>query len=600
MADVVDAQVAARVAARRSARPAGARPRRRCPPRPRPTPTRRAPRCAPRRSPPAARDDRAARARCGRSRARRGGRRSGRGWRAARRSHARASSSGSRPLEQRQRPAERGLGLVAAPPPGLELAELEPQLGALGRDRERLLEVGRPPARARRRRARRGRRAHELRDRLGIGAGEPQMARHLGGARDRAGPLAGQQRVRPAMVQPAPARLGDLLVDGVAQQRVAERDAVAGSQQQARLRARRSPPPRDRSSGSRPSSTASSGRAATAASSTSSRASATSGASVARTDPRRLGATSSRPAAERPRGLHGEQRVAFGALDHARRRPRSLEAGRVAGPAPRPASAPSGPRSSSQASSPRARSACSSRSASALLGQLAPRDQHHHPQPGHAAGGVAGQLEARRVGGVDVLEHEQQRRLPRRPAEQRDHRLEQPRALQVGRDGRARRAAAREVRRQLRRRARPGRRARPPRRAAPAAPAAARGSARPTGSAVRSRPGRAPRHGRGRARRTRAPASAARSPAASCRSPPRRGSRPPRPSRRRPPPTPLELGRARARGRPAASSPGIGAAAHARDRMRRRRRAQPLDQLARLPPTAPPRARAAGARPAPR
>ena len=44
-----------------------------------------------------------------------------------------------------------------------------------------------------------------------------------------------------------------------------------------------------------------------------------------------------------------------------------------------------------------------------------------------------------------ILEQEQQRRVAGGPAEQRDDRLEQPRALKVRRDRRVRRGAAREV-----------------------------------------------------------------------------------------------------------------------------------------------------------
>ncbi len=47
--------------------------------------------------------------------------------------------------------------------------------------------------------------------------------------------LAGQQRVRPALVQRAAAWLGDLLVDRVAEQRVTKSDGTVGDQQHAAL-----------------------------------------------------------------------------------------------------------------------------------------------------------------------------------------------------------------------------------------------------------------------------------------------------------------------------------------------------------------------------
>ena len=77
--------------------------------------------------------------------------------------------------------------------------------------------------------------------------------------------------------------------------------------------------------------------------------------------------------------------------------------------------------------------------------QLAPGQEHHDPQPGHAPGDVAGQLEARCVGGVHVLEHEQYRPLTRCPRDERHDRLEQARALEVGGDDCGRSAAAGEV-----------------------------------------------------------------------------------------------------------------------------------------------------------
>ena len=43
------------------------------------------------------------------------------------------------------------------------------------------------------------------------------MARDLRGAADRAGLLAGQQHMRPPLMDPTPSRPGDLLVDGVTQ-----------------------------------------------------------------------------------------------------------------------------------------------------------------------------------------------------------------------------------------------------------------------------------------------------------------------------------------------------------------------------------------------
>ena len=219
------------------------------------------------------------------------------------------------------------------------------------------------------------------------------MAGGLGRPRDPARLLAGQQRVRPALVQPAPARLGDLLVDRVAQQRVAKPDAAVGGRSAGRSAAPRRRPRPGRRSGSWASSTGSSGRAATAASSTSLRTSPGSGASVARTDPRRLGATSLAPAPERPRGLDGEQRVALGALDHplhvgvAQRAPRCAPA--------RPPGLRQRPERQLAASSPAGAQRVLERSACGAVRQLAPRDQHHHRQPGDAAGGVAGQLEAR-------------------------------------------------------------------------------------------------------------------------------------------------------------------------------------------------------------
>ena len=207
-----------------------------------------------------------------------------------------------------------------------------------------------------------------------------------------------------------------------------------------------------------------------------------SGASVARTDPRRLGASSSAPASERPRGLHSEQRVAFGALDDARRRRRRSSRAAVARQRRDRAG---GQRRRARARRPAARgtrSACSSRSASALCGQLATGEQDHHPQPGRPGGRRS--RPARGSGAsarVDVLEHEQQRRLARGPAEQRDDRLEQPRALEVGRD-RGPRAPPRARSAPAARRPAPrDRRATPRRPAAPGATAAAPGSARPTG-----------------------------------------------------------------------------------------------------------------------
>ena len=141
-------------------------------------------------------------------------------------------------LQQREGPPERLLRPVATVAPGFELGKLEPQLRAFRRDPQRLLDVGHPflegadvPG------VRRGPR--QVRHRLRVGAREPQLPGQLGGPRDRARLLAGEQHLRPAMVQPGPARLGDLLVDGVAQQRVPERHGVAGRHHQPGLERRR-------------------------------------------------------------------------------------------------------------------------------------------------------------------------------------------------------------------------------------------------------------------------------------------------------------------------------------------------------------------------
>ena len=197
-------------------------------------------------------------------------------------------------VEQRQRPAERGLRLVAAAPPRLELADLEPHVGAIGSDRERFLEVSD--------------RLVERRDRTGVGrprARAPGPLRHRPARGGDDGPPRPDAGSRPRVRRPAAsAPTGGEARAGAARRspRTRRRAGARGE-----TRCRRRPPAAGRTgarrvaassgsaSGSRPSSTASIGLAATAASSTSSRASASSGASVARTEPRRLGATSSRP-----------------------------------------------------------------------------------------------------------------------------------------------------------------------------------------------------------------------------------------------------------------------------------------------------------------
>ena len=90
--------------------------------------------------------------------------------------------------QQRQRPVKRRLGLLAAPPPRLDLAELEPQVGAVGRDRERLLEVADRLLECRQRPGVGGR-ADELRHGVPVGAGAPQVPRNLVRAPDGAGLL---------------------------------------------------------------------------------------------------------------------------------------------------------------------------------------------------------------------------------------------------------------------------------------------------------------------------------------------------------------------------------------------------------------------------
>jgi len=73
-------------------------------------------------------------------------------------------------LEQLRCVVERGLGLLPAPPPGLDLAKLEPQLDAVGCDRERLLEIA-GGLLERCDRTRIGGCARELGDRPRVGAG---------------------------------------------------------------------------------------------------------------------------------------------------------------------------------------------------------------------------------------------------------------------------------------------------------------------------------------------------------------------------------------------------------------------------------------------
>ena len=193
-------------------------------------------------------------------------------------------------LQQRERAHKSVLGLIAAAAPRLELGKLEPQLRAGGRDPQRLLDEGHCLLE--------GADAsgvlgcpHQLWHRLGGGAGDAQVARDLGGTRDRARILAGEEHMRPALMEPPSAGLRDVLVDRIAKQRVPERDAVAGGHHQPRLQRHGGRLLRilqRKTAGS----TASIGRAAIAAISTRRRPPSDSGPRVALTDPRRLGATS--------------------------------------------------------------------------------------------------------------------------------------------------------------------------------------------------------------------------------------------------------------------------------------------------------------------
>ena len=248
------------------------------------------------------------------------------------------------------------------------------------------------------------------------------------------------------MVEPAPARLGDLLVDGVAHERVPEGHAVAGRDHELGLKrgCRRllgildgQPPELDgldracRDRRDLDQSTTVLGKR-----------------SQRRPhQPAQAGRDVGAPPAERPRGLHREQRVAFGQFDH----PFDVglaQTGRLAGQRRRWRR-----RQRLQLELARQQPARAERVLQTVgvgaVGQFSTGEHHHHPQPGHPPRGIRGQLEAGRVGAVDVLEHEQHRCLAGGPREQRDDRLEQSGALQVGRDRDARRSAAPEVRRQL-------------------------------------------------------------------------------------------------------------------------------------------------------
>ena len=299
---------------------------------------------------------------------------------------------------------------------------------------------------------------------------------------------------------------------------------------------------------------------------------------MARTDPRRLGATSSRPRPSARAVSTASKRVAFGALDD----PLDVglaQTGRLARQRRhrRRSQRPELELARQQAA--RAQGVLEPVGVGARR-QLPPGDQHHHPQPRDAPGGVAGQLEARPVGGVDVLEHEQHRRLPGGPVQQRHHRLEQPRALEVGRHRGARRAAAGEVRGQLRRE--DGQIVRPGRLAARRRERRQQLADQLGPQAERRRAAQVERRGHGgqsaggarpRAQLARQPRLADPRLAADHRR--RTGAGADRFPRR------LELGQLTlaAEEREQAGR----RRRHAGDRMRRRRRAQPLDQLARLP-----------------
>jgi hypothetical protein len=86
-------------------------------------------------------------------------------------------------LQQARGPLERRLCLVAAYPPRLELPDLEPQIGAVGGDRERLLEIADCLLERCQRPCLCGG-ADELRDRFQVRTCEPKVAGGLGRPRD--------------------------------------------------------------------------------------------------------------------------------------------------------------------------------------------------------------------------------------------------------------------------------------------------------------------------------------------------------------------------------------------------------------------------------
>ena len=450
-------------------------------------------------------------------------------------------------------------------PPRLELAELEPQVGPVGSDRERLLEIlsglvtsadragpGLRGGADQLRRPRRGR--HRP---VGDG-GQPRrggrIRRTLGGEQRRA-PSAGAASGGEARRSPRRRRRG------------AARDETRSVPSAVSSRPLRAPPPHWQP---RP------GRAAGARQ-------VPPGSSGAPRQPRarriRAHLVGQRYAASRARTLavwarrpRPRRRVAravstaSSALPSARSTTRCTSCvGAVARTwrrAPRPGARARAARDPARARASRG-SAARARawSAAGAARQLTPGDQHHHRQRGDSTGRRSRPARGWDVSAVDVLEHEQQRRVARGPAEQRDNRLEQPRRAEDP----ARPSCA------PRRRARNAPGARPPgppdrlaRRRRPAAreaKAAARGSARPTRLSGAAPPRSSAAHGGGPgAGRARPCAQLARQPRLAdprfaadhrrpCRRLPRRRARR---ARARP---------ARDRGRRSASSPGTSRAA---------------------------------------
>ena len=176
--------------------------------------------------------------------------------------------------------------------------------------------------------------------------------------------------------------------------------------------------------------------------------------------------------------------------------------------------------------------------------RVAQRDEHHQRRAVQAADDVAQQQQRRAARPLEVLDHEQQRALAGRLAEQRGDRLEQPVAAVLALAGRRARA-----RRSPRRARAPA--ARAPRRRSPGR---GRPRARRSGAAPPRTAGRAPRSPRrcaraGRPRRPRAPRRRSGPPGASCPCPPRRPPRRRRPRRPACSPSAAAAPRARARGR---------------------------------------------------